>query len=68
MYTKYSEKCGGCAFFSAETKGIDRVWKGPCIMRGLKVTERTAQCASWVRKGSSSTVLSEAWRKRFGDK
>jgi len=61
-------RCGECNFFSADTKGIDRVWKGPCIFKGTRTTEKSAACDSWLRKGSPSRVIAEVWHKQFGDK
>ena len=61
-------KCKNCAFFSADTKGIDRLWKGPCIMHKVRVNEMTDACASHVVAGSTSLRLSDMWYKNYGDK
>lgn len=60
-------RCGECTFFSADKKGIDRVWKGPCIFKGIRVTEKTAACDTWLRSGSSPRLIAEAWHKFYGE-
>lgn len=61
-------RCGGCTFFSADQNQVDRVWKGPCIMKGIRVTDETEACDTWLRKGSPPHVIADAWHRNYGDK